>query len=95
MRRNTRRPFESKPQHRVALAEQQDLLGARYVRELRIQQDFVPGLDLSLHFTATKVGKYEIVCTQLCGLGHYNMRGYLNVMSQEDFDKWLKSQSNS
>lgn len=65
-----------------------------YVRELRIQQDFVPGLDLSLHFTATKVGKYEIVCTQLCGLGHYNMKSYLNVMSQEDFDKWLKSQSN-
>jgi cytochrome c oxidase subunit II len=65
-----------------------------YVRELRLQQDFVPGLDLSLHFTATKVGKYEIVCTQLCGLGHYNMKSYLNVMSQEDFDKWLKSQSN-
>ncbi|HLV86102.1 MAG TPA: hypothetical protein VKV39_03940 [Candidatus Sulfotelmatobacter sp.] len=64
-----------------------------YVRELRIQQDFVPGLDLSLHFTATKIGKYEIVCTQLCGLGHYNMKAYLNVMSQEDFDKWLKSQS--
>jgi len=64
-----------------------------YVRELRIQQDFVPGLDLSLHFTATKVGKYEIVCTQLCGLGHYNMKAYLNVMSQDDFDKWLKAQS--
>lgn len=64
-----------------------------YVRELRVQQDFVPGLDLAVHFTATKVGKYEIVCTQLCGLGHYNMKGYLNVMSQEDFDKWLKSQS--
>lgn len=65
-----------------------------YVRELRIQQDFVPGLDLAVHFTATKVGKYEIVCTQLCGLGHYNMKSYLNVMSQEDFEKWLKSQSN-
>jgi cytochrome c oxidase subunit II len=63
-----------------------------YVRELRIQQDFVPGLDLSLHFTATKIGKYEILCTQLCGLGHYNMRAYLTVMSQEDFEKWLKSQ---
>jgi cytochrome c oxidase subunit 2 len=61
-----------------------------FVRELRIQQDFVPGLDLSLHFTATKIGKYEIVCTQLCGLGHYNMKAYLNVMSQEDFDKWMK-----
>jgi cytochrome c oxidase subunit 2 len=65
-----------------------------YVRELRIQQDFVPGLDLALHFTATKIGKYEIVCTQLCGLGHYNMKAYLSVVSQDDFDKWLKSQAN-
>ena len=64
-----------------------------FVRELRIQQDFVPGLDLSLHFTATKVGKYEIVCTQLCGLGHYNMKAYLEVMSQQDFDNWLKQQA--
>jgi cytochrome c oxidase subunit 2 len=64
-----------------------------YVRELRIQQDFVPGLDLSVHFTATKIGKYEIVCTQLCGLGHYNMKAYLNVMSQADYDNWLKQQA--
>lgn len=64
-----------------------------YVRELRIQQDFVPGLDLSVHFTATKVGKYEIVCTQLCGLGHYNMKAYLNVMAQADYDNWLKQQA--
>jgi cytochrome c oxidase subunit II len=64
-----------------------------YVRELRIQQDFVPGLDLSIHFTATKIGRYEIVCTQLCGLGHYNMKAYLNVKSQEGYDKWLKEQS--
>lgn len=61
-----------------------------YVRELRIQQDFVPGLDLSVHFTATKVGRYEIVCTQLCGLGHYNMKAYLNVLSQDDFGSWMK-----
>ena len=47
-----------------------------FVRELRVQQDFVPGLDVSLHFTATKIGRYEIVCTQLCGLGHYNMKAY-------------------
>jgi cytochrome c oxidase subunit 2 len=64
-----------------------------FVRELRVQQDFVPGLDVSLHFTATKVGKYEIVCTQLCGLGHYNMRAYLDVMSHEDFGDWLKKQA--
>ena len=64
-----------------------------YVRELRIQQDFVPGLDLSVHFTATQVGRYEIVCTQLCGLGHYNMKAYLNVLSQEDYDKWIKDKA--
>jgi cytochrome c oxidase subunit II len=64
-----------------------------YVRELRIQQDFVPGLDLSVHFTATKPGRYEIVCTQLCGLGHYNMKAYLNVLLPEDFDKWLKEKA--
>ena len=64
-----------------------------YVRELRLQQDFVPGLDLSVHFTATKIGKYEIVCTQLCGLGHYNMKAYLSVMSYSDYEKWLKDQA--
>jgi cytochrome c oxidase subunit 2 len=64
-----------------------------YVRELRIQQDYVPGLDLAIHFTATKTGQYEIVCTQLCGLGHYNMKAYLTVLSQEDFDKWLKDKA--
>jgi cytochrome c oxidase subunit II len=64
-----------------------------YVRELRVQQDFVPGLDIPLHFTATQTGKYEIVCTQLCGLGHYNMKAYLEVMSEEDYEQWLKSQA--
>ena len=61
------------------LMHSKDVGHSFYVRELRVQQDFVPGLDLSLHFTATKVGKYEIVCTQLCGLGHYNMKAYLYV----------------
>jgi cytochrome c oxidase subunit II len=64
-----------------------------YVRELRVQQDFVPGLDIPLHFTATKVGKYEIVCTQLCGLGHYNMKAYLEVMGEPDYEQWLKTQA--
>ena len=64
-----------------------------YVRELRVQQDFVPGLDIPLHFTATQVGKYEIVCTQLCGLGHFNMKAYLEVMSEADYEQWLKTQA--
>src|SRR6202521_6118953 len=77
----------------LLLMHSKDVSHSFYVRELRIQQDFVPGLDLAVHFTATQVGKYEIVCTQLCGLGHYNMRAYLEVMSQADFDKWLTQEA--
>ncbi len=75
------------------LMHSKDLGHSFYVPELRIQQDFVPGLDVTVHFTATKVGRYEIVCTQLCGLGHYNMKAYLNVMSQPDYDNWIKQQA--
>jgi len=75
------------------LMHSKDLGHSFHVRELRVHQDFVPGLDLAIHFTATKIGKYEIVCTQLCGLGHYNMKAYLYVMSQADFDDWLKKQA--
>ena len=60
-----------------------------YVPEMRIQQDFVPGIEIPIHFTPTKIGDYLIVCTQLCGLGHYKMHGMVHVVSQEDFDKWL------
>src|SRR5580698_2330891 len=75
------------------LMHSKDVGHSFYVPALRVQQDFVPGLDLSLHFTATQIGKYEIVCTQLCGLGHYNMKAYLEVMSQDDFDNWLKKEA--
>jgi len=75
------------------LMHSKDLGHSFFVPELRIQQDFVPGLDLTVHFTATKIGKYEIVCTQLCGLGHYNMKAYLYVYSPEDFDAWLKKEA--
>jgi cytochrome c oxidase subunit II len=75
------------------LMHSKDLSHSFHVRELRIHQDFVPGLDLAVHFTATEIGRYEIVCTQLCGLGHYNMKAYLSVMSQSDFDDWLKKQA--
>jgi cytochrome c oxidase subunit 2 len=70
-----------------------DLNHSFYVPELRIQQDFVPGLVIPLHFTATRTGKYEIVCTQLCGLGHYNMRAYVEVVPQAQFDQWLKDKA--
>jgi hypothetical protein len=43
-------------------------------------------------FTPTKTGEWEIACSQLCGLGHYRMRGFYTIQTQADFDAWLKSQ---
>jgi len=68
----------------------QDVIHSFYVRELRIQQDMVPGMQIPVRFTPTKIGKYEIACTQLCGLGHYRMRAYLEVVSASDFREWME-----
>jgi cytochrome c oxidase subunit 2 len=70
-----------------------DVSHSFFVPTLRIQQDFVPGLVIPVHFTATQTGKHEIVCTQLCGLGHYNMRAYIDVMTPEQFNQWLIDQA--
>jgi cytochrome c oxidase subunit II len=64
-----------------------------FIPQLRLQQDFVPGLIIPVHFTATGITKTEIVCTQLCGLGHYNMRAYFEVLSKNDYAKWLIEQA--
>ncbi len=70
-----------------------DVIHSFFVRELRMKQDMVPGMEIPIHFTATKTGTYEIVCSQLCGLGHYKMRAFFEVMSEEDFEKWLTKQA--
>ena len=70
-----------------------DVGHAFYVPELRLQLDFVPGLVIPLQFTATRVAKKEIVCTQLCGLGHFNMRAYLEVEPAAQFNQWLADQA--
>lgn len=75
------------------LIRSQDVIHNFFVRELRLQQDAVPGMMIPLHFTANTVGQYEIVCTQLCGLGHYRMRSFLNVVSDADYEKFLKDQA--
>ena len=75
------------------LIRSQDVIHNFFVRELRLQQDAVPGLEVPLHFTANLIGDYEIVCTQLCGLGHYRMRSVLHVVSDSDYLKFLKEQA--
>jgi len=70
----------------------QDVTHSFYVRELRLKQDAVPGMEIHMHFTATTPGDYEIACAELCGLGHYRMHSILTVMNEPDFEKWEKDQ---
>ena len=68
----------------------QDVIHSFFVPELRLKQDAVPGLNVEAHFKATRLGEYEIVCAELCGLGHYRMHGTLRVISVDDYSKWLQ-----
>jgi cytochrome c oxidase subunit 2 len=75
------------------LIRSQDVIHNFFVRELRLQQDAVPGLVIPIHFTADRTGTYDIVCTQLCGLGHQKMHSTLKVMSERDYEKFLQQQA--
>ncbi len=66
-----------------------DVIHSFFIPQMRFKQDAVPGLAIHMHFTAIQTGDYEILCAELCGLGHYKMHGMLKVVSQEEFDKWL------
>lgn len=74
------------------LLRSQDVIHNFYVRELRLQQDAVPGMVIPIHFTANQIGQYDVVCTQLCGLGHYRMHTFMNVVSESDYEAFLKQQ---
>jgi cytochrome c oxidase subunit 2 len=69
-----------------------DVVHSFYLPVMRVKQDVIPGQMIPVWFVPTKTGDYEIACAQLCGLGHYRMRGYLTVESQEEYDAWIKDQ---
>jgi cytochrome c oxidase subunit 2 len=60
--------------------------------EMRVKQDAIPGMQIPVWFIPNRVGEYEISCSQLCGLGHFRMRGFLNIQSDADYKKWYDDQ---
>ena len=69
----------------------QDVIHGFAVPELRLKQNAVPGQSLHIHFTPTTPGTYAIVCTQLCGSGHYRMAANLRVLDAPEYDRWLSA----
>ncbi len=60
---------------------------------MRIAGDAIPGSLIPMWFKPIKTGTYEVVCGQLCGLGHYGMKGTLVVDTPEDYQAWLKERA--
>ncbi|WP_211451543.1 cytochrome c oxidase subunit II [Collimonas antrihumi] len=69
-----------------------DTLHDFYVPPFRARMNMVPGMVTSFWFTPDKIGRYEVLCAQLCGVGHAGMRGYVVVEDAASFQKWLKAQ---
>jgi cytochrome c oxidase subunit 2 len=67
-----------------------DVIHSFWVPEWRVKQDAVPGTLQRVIVTPTKTGKYPIICTELCGIGHSTMRNWVNVVAPEEFDRWLQ-----
>jgi cytochrome c oxidase subunit 2 len=73
---------------RVSLRSK-DVIHSFFLPNLRLKQDTLPGREIQAWFEATKPGRYELPCAELCGFGHSGMRGWLNVHPDSEYTRWL------
>jgi cytochrome c oxidase subunit 2 len=69
-----------------------DVIHSFWIPDMGQKQDAVPGITTELVITPTRTGDYPLICTELCGLGHASMRAPVRVVSQSDFDAWVREQ---
>jgi cytochrome c oxidase subunit 2 len=94
------------PVHKNIVIEQtsKDVIHSFFLPYMRLKQDLVPGMQIKVWFNATKSTaemqskrskdwNYEIVCAELCGNGHSEMRGVMRVLEQKEYDEWLAKRS--
>src|SRR5262249_874182 len=67
-----------------------DVIHSFFVPQMRLKQDAMPGRSITVWFEATKPGRYEIPCAELCGFGHSGMKGWMTVHTQDDYAHWVK-----
>lgn len=77
----------------VVRLRSQDVLHSFWIPAARVKQDLVPGSVMRTQFTLETAGEHEIACAEVCGLGHYKMRGVVKVEAPEAFDRWLAAQT--
>ncbi len=67
-----------------------DVLHSFFLPNLRIKQDVVPGMEQAMWFKAEEKGEFDIVCAELCGWGHYKMKGRVYFVDREEFESELE-----
>jgi len=66
----------------------EDVQHSFFVPHLRVKQDALPGKRIPVWFEVTKEGEYDLVCAELCGWGHYKMKGRVSAVSEAKFNEW-------
>jgi cytochrome c oxidase subunit 2 len=74
----------------VCTLRSRDVIHSFWLPNFRVKMDVVPGLTHRVWFEATREGTFEIACAELCGLGHYRMRGLIHALSPEKFRAWVE-----
>ena len=69
-----------------------DVLHNFYVPQFRSKMDAIPGIITYYWFEPNKVGEYEVLCAEYCGLGHYGMRAKVVVENKQNYENWLNEQ---
>ena len=69
-----------------------DVLHDFYVPQFRAKMDMVPGMITYFWLTPTRTGTFDIMCFELCGVGHYTMRGNVVVETKDSFEEWMSEQ---
>lgn len=69
-----------------------DVIHSFFLPAMRVKQDAVPGMEQNVWFEVTAPGEYVLGCAELCGLGHYRMKGSMTAYAQDEFDRWYREQ---
>jgi cytochrome c oxidase subunit 2 len=69
-----------------------DVVHSFYVPEFRTKMDLLPGMVTYVWFIPTRTGTFDILCAELCGTGHFGMRGKVVVQEESEYQAWLRKQ---
>jgi len=70
-----------------------DVIHSLGIPEMRVKQDAIPGVVQPVWFTPTMTGRWEIACSQLCGLAHYRMKAFYTIHTPEEYQAWLAEEA--